>query len=158
MQGSMSPVETTTWLVDWVLSLPLILLTVIVHVFGLAFINDAAILVLKDIPLRRRFMFKFAVVMTIGVLLMIVLHGLEAVAWGLTYKMLGLFTNFRSAMLYSLGAMTGLGAGSVSLPSHWSMMGVLQSLVGLLLFGLTTAFMFAMVQAVWPVRTGKQMK
>jgi hypothetical protein len=29
-------------------------------------------------------------------------------------------------------------------------MGVLQSLAGVLLFGLTTAFMFAMFQAVWP--------
>jgi len=154
----MGPLETTTWLVDWVVSLPLILLTVIVHVFGLAFINDTTILVLKDIPLRRRFMYKFAVVMTIAVLLMIVLHALEAVTWGLAYKMLGLFTNLRSAMLYSLGAMTGFGAGSISLPLQWSMMGILQSLAGLLLFGLTTAFMFGMIQAVWPIRTDKQMK
>jgi hypothetical protein len=36
------------------------------------------------------------------------------------------------------------------LPPHWQMMGVLQSLEGLLLFGLTTAFMFAMFQALWP--------
>ena len=154
----MDSVETTTWVIDWVLSLPLILLTVIVHVFGLALINDAAIAVLKDIPARRRFMYRFAVVMTIAVLLMIVLHGFEAVAWGLAYKMLGLFSSDRLAMLYSLGAMTGFGSGSVSLPSHWAMMGVLQSLAGLLLFGLTTAFMFAMIQAVWPARTGTTMK
>ncbi len=53
-------------------------------------------------------------------------------------------------MLYSLGAMTGFEAGNVSLPPNWQMMGVLQSLAGLLLFGLTTAFLFAMFQAVWP--------
>lgn len=154
----MNSLETTTWVIDWVLSLPLILLTVIVHVFGLAFINDAAIRILKDIPIRRRFMYRFAVVMTIAVLLMIVLHGLEAVAWGVAYKMLGLFASFRPAMLYSLGAMTGFGAGSLSLPAHWSMMGVLQSLAGLLLFGLTTAFMFGMIQSVWPVRTSTEME
>ena len=62
MRGSMDSLQTTTWVIDWVLSLPLILLTVIVHVFGLAFINDAAISILKDIPLRRRFMYRFAVV------------------------------------------------------------------------------------------------
>ncbi len=136
----------------------MILLTVIFHVFGLALINDAAIRVLKDIPVRHRFMYRFAVVMTIAVSLMIVLHALEALAWGLGYEMLGLFANFRSAMLYSLGTMTGFGAANLSLPPNWSMMGVLQSLAGLLLFGLTTAFMFAIVQAVWPVRTGTQMK
>jgi hypothetical protein len=53
-------------------------------------------------------------------------------------------------MLYSLGAMTGFGTGNVTLAPHWQMMGVLQSLAGVLLFGLTTAFMFAMFQAVWP--------
>jgi hypothetical protein len=152
----MDTFETTTWVIDWVWSLPLMLLTVVVHVFGLAFINDAAIAILKDIPARRRFMYKFAVVMTTSVLLMIVLHAIEAVAWGLAYLAIGLFPTTRMAMLYSLGAMTGFGAGNLSLPEHWAMMGVLQSLGGLLLFGLTTAFMFAMIQAVWPVRTGTQ--
>jgi hypothetical protein len=61
-----------------------------------------------------------------------------------------MFPDNKMAMLYSLGAMTGFGAGNLSLPPHWQMMGVLQSLAGLLLFGLTTAFMFAMFQSVWP--------
>jgi hypothetical protein len=152
----MDSFETTTWVIDWVWSLPLMLLTVIVHVFGLAFINDAAIAILADIPARRRFMYRFAVVMTVAVLLMVVLHAFEAVAWGVAYLAIGLFPTTRTAMLYSLGAMTGFGAGNLSLPEHWAMMGVLQSLAGLLLFGLTTAFMFAMIQAVWPVRTGTQ--
>jgi hypothetical protein len=150
----MDSLETTTWVIDWVWSLPLMLLTVIIHVFGLAFINDAAIAILKDIPARRLFMYRFAVVMTIAVLMMIVLHALEAIAWGLAYLAVGLFPAARLAMLYSLGAMTGFGAGNLSLPPNWAMMGVLQSLAGLLLFGLTTAFMFAMIQAVWPVRAG----
>ena len=154
----MDSLETTTWVIDWVWSLPLMLLTVIAHVFGLAFINDTTIAILKDIPARRHFMYRFAVVMTVAVLLMILLHALEAVAWGLAYVAIGLFPNTRSAMLYSLGAMTGFGAGSLSLPARWLMMGVLQSLAGLLLFGLTTAFMFGMIQAVWPVRTGTQLK
>jgi len=46
-----------------------------------------------------------------------------AMVWGLAYKMLGLFANVRSAMLYSLGAMTTFGAGSLSLPSDWLMIG-----------------------------------
>lgn len=157
-RDSMDSIETTTWVIDWVLSLPLILLTVVAHVFGLALIQDTVIHALKDMPVRRHFMYRFAAVTTVSVLLMIVLHGFEAIAWGLSYKTLGLFTSTRLAMLYSLGAMTGFGAGSLSLPSHWLMMGVLQSLAGLLLFGLTTAFMFAMIQEVWPSRTSSRMK
>ena len=33
------------------------------------------------------------------------------------------------------------------------MMGALEALNGMLLFGLTTAFMFAMIQRVWPANS-----
>jgi len=86
----------------------------------------------------------------VSVLLIVVLHGVEAVTWALAYLALGVLPTSKIAMLYSVGAMTGFGAGNISLPAQWQMMGVLQSLAGVLLFGLTTAFMFAMFQAVWP--------
>jgi hypothetical protein len=146
----MDTLDTTTWEADWAWALPLILLNVVIHVFGLAFINDAAVLMLRETTARRRFMVRFAEVTTVAVLLIIVLHALEAVVWALAYRALGAFPDNKTAMLYSLGAMTGFGAGNLSLPAHWQMMGVLQSLAGLLLFGLTTAFMFAMFQSVWP--------
>jgi hypothetical protein len=125
-------------------------LNVVIHVFGLAFIYDGFTALLHEIGRRSKFMFRFAVTMSAAVFLIVALHGLEAVAWALAYLMLGALPNAKSAMLYSLGAMTGFGGGSVSLPPNWQMMGVLQSLAGVLLFGFTTAFMFAMFQAVWP--------
>ena len=36
------------------------------------------------------------------------------------------------------------------LETQWPMIGALESLNGMLLFGLTTAFLFAMIQKVWP--------
>jgi hypothetical protein len=33
----------------------------------------------------------------------------------------------------------------------WQLMGPLEALNGMLLFGLTTAFMFAVIQKVWPL-------
>lgn len=138
------------WGTDWAWSLPLILLNVIIHVFGLAFVYDGFTFLFREIDLRRKFMFRFAVAMNTAVFLIVALHGVEAVTWALAYLLLDVIPDSKSAMLYSLGAMTGFGAGTISLPAHWRMMGVLQSLAGLLLFGLTTAFMFAMFQAVWP--------
>ena len=146
----MDSLNATPWSADWAWSLPLILLNVIIHVFGLAFIYDAFTFLLREIKVRRRFMIRFAEVMSVSVLLIVVLHGLEAVTWALAYLFLGALSDAKSAMLYSVGAMTGFGAGNITLPAHWQMMGVLQSLAGVLLFGLTTAFMFAMFQAVWP--------
>jgi len=146
----MHVLDGTPWGTDWAWSLPLILLNVIIHVFGLAFIYDGFTVLLRKMDRRRRFMFRFAVVMNAAVFLIVVLHGIEAISWALAYLALGAVTDAKLAMLYSLGAMTGFGTGNVSLAPHWQMMGVLQSLAGVLLFGLTTAFMFAMFQAVWP--------
>jgi hypothetical protein len=59
----------------------------------------------------------------------------------------------KSAMLYSLSAITSYGHANIFLEPHWQMMGALEALNGMLLFGLTTAFLFAMIQAVWPANS-----
>lgn len=45
--------------------------------------------------------------MNAAVILIVVLHGLEAISWALAYLALGAVTDAKSAMLYSIGAMTG---------------------------------------------------
>jgi hypothetical protein len=54
-------------------------------------------------------------------------------------------------MLYSLSAMTAYGHANLYLQAHWQLMGALEAVNGMLLFGLTTAFLFAMIQGVWPL-------
>ncbi len=51
-------------------------------------------------------------------------------------------------MLYSLGALTTYGDTTIHLAHQWKMMGSLEAVNGMLLFGLTTAFLFAMIQRV----------
>jgi hypothetical protein len=46
--------------------------------------------------------------------------------------------------------MTSYGHATLFLAPHWQMMGALEALNGMMLFGLTTAFLFSVVQAVWP--------
>ena len=57
----------------------------------------------------------------------------------------------KSAMLYSLSAMTSYGHANLFLEEQWQLMGALEALNGMLLFGLTTAFLFATIQKVWPL-------
>ena len=145
--------DVSPWGVDWLWSLPLILLNVVIHVFGLVFINDAVVVILRDVAERRRFMVKFTEVIGAAVLLMILLHTIEAFTWAVAYWKLGALPDYKTATLYSLSAMTGYGHANIFLPRQWQMMGVLQALNGVLLFGLTTAFLFAMIQSVWPSRS-----
>ncbi|MGA8677439.1 MAG: hypothetical protein WB621_19670, partial [Candidatus Acidiferrales bacterium] len=56
----------------------------------------------------------------------------------------------KSAVLYSLEAMTSYGHENLFLAPHWRMLGALEALSGWILFGLTTAFLFAVIQRAWP--------
>ena len=50
--------------------------------------------------------------------------------------------------------MTTYGHDNLALPYHCRLLGALEALNGVLLFGLTTAFLFAVAQRVWPVGHG----
>lgn len=147
----MHPTGVGTWTGDWAWSLPLIVLTVVIHVCGLAIIGERVVDALGESVDRRRFMFKFAVVMAITSLLATVLHGIEGAIWAAAYRLLDALPDSRTAMLYSISAMTSYGHASLFLKDRWQMMGALEALNGMLLFGLTTAFLFAMIQRVWPI-------
>jgi hypothetical protein len=139
------------WTVDWLWSMPLIVTCVVIHVVGLSLINERVVRVLAGAVDRRRFMLTFSLVIGAVALLATALHGLEGGIWAAAYVLLGALPDSRSAMLYSLGAMATYGHASLHLEPRWQMMGALEALNGMLLFGLTTAFLFAVIQKVWPL-------
>lgn len=59
----------------------------------------------------------------------------------------GRVPDVRASVLFSLGAMTTYGSSDL-LPAHWRLMGALEALNGILLIGLSTAFLFSMIQEV----------
>jgi hypothetical protein len=95
-------------------------------------------------------MAKFVVVIGIAALSATVLHSNEAAIWATAYRLLGALPDSRSAMVYSLSAMTSYGHANLFLEEQWQLMGALEALNGMLLFGLTTACLLAMIQKVWP--------
>jgi hypothetical protein len=150
----MNIIDMGAWKASWAWSLPLIVLNVVIHVIGLEVINESVVRVLSGLLKRRRLMPAFAVVMGGTALLATVLHGIEASTWAVAYRLLGALPDTKSAMLYSLSAMTSYGHANLFLEEQWQMMGALEALNGMLLFGLTTAFLFAMMQKVWPMGSG----
>jgi hypothetical protein len=135
-----------TWSANWAWGLPLIVLTVLFHVFGLLLIGKKA---LSASSLRVPWLHStglFVVVLGSATLLVTILHGIEAVLWAVAYRILGALPDNKSAMLYSLNAITSYGHTNLSLDNHWHLMGALEALNGWLLFGLTTAFLFHIIQ------------
>jgi hypothetical protein len=139
-----------TWDGNWAWSLPLIVITVILHVVGLGFINQRVIAVMRGLRHGHHFVLAFAPVMGVCTLCTILLHALEAGIWAAVYLALQALPDSRMALLYSLSAMTTYGHESFDLAPHWQLMGSLEALDGMILFGLTTAFLFNIIREVWP--------
>lgn len=147
----MEAVDADTWSADWLWSLPLISMNVALHVIVLGLVTERADRLLKMLAGRRRFTSRFGIVMSGMVSVAAVLHGVEAFSWAIAYRLLGALPNTKQAMLYSLSAMTTFGNSHATLSDRWLLMGALEALNGMILFGLTTAFLFAVVQRIRPV-------
>ncbi len=141
--------DVVAWSASWAWSLPLIVLNVTFHVIGLGFIHGKAVQILGLVRDHRHFLSMFAFVMGVTAILVTVLHGLEAGFWAAAFRVLGALPDNKSAILYSLGALTTFGHTDLFLATHWQLMGALEALNGVILFGLTTAFLYGMIQRVW---------
>ena len=140
------------WDGDWAWSLPLIVLNVMLHVAGLDLINRTILGVIVRVRNHRNFTLLFGLVIGLATLLATVLHAVEAGIWAIVYRALGALSDGKSALLYSLNAITTYGHSDLYLTPHWQLMGALEALNGMLLFGLTTAFLYGVLQRVWPTQ------
>ncbi len=137
------------WSANWAWGLPLIVLTVTLHAYSLGRLNTEVSATLNQ---RRRLGRPLSVPsFLIGgtALALTVLHGVEGLIWATAYRLLGASLDNKSATLYSLNALTSYGHEELHLAPHWKMMGALEALNGWILFGLTTAFLFTVIQRAW---------
>jgi len=84
-------------------------------------------------------------------LILAALHGLEGVLWALAYWGLGALDSPTDASVYALATMTTFEIPGLTLPPRFQMLSALQAVNGVLLFGISTAFLFAVIQAYWQV-------
>ena len=144
----MKPDNIPAWGVDWAWGLPLIIVTVIFHAYVLGLVNRDVTLRLKQ-SVESRFAFVSVFVIGGTALAATMLHGFEAFGWAIAYRLLDTKMDFKSAMLYSMSAITSYGHANLYLEPRWQMMGTLEALDGWIVFGLTTAFLFAVIQKSW---------
>lgn len=84
--------------------------------------------------------------------LLIVLHMLETAIWATFYYSRSLFPDFETSLYFSLTSYTTIGFGDVVLPRAWRMLGGIEGICGVLLCGLSAAFVFAIVNALFQMR------
>jgi hypothetical protein len=77
------------------------------------------------------------------------LHGLEGALWASAYWGLGALDSLSDASVFSLATMTTFEIPGLTLPPRFQMLSALEAMNGVLLFGISTAFLFAVLQAHW---------
>ena len=139
------------WDGNWAWSLPLVVFTVIYHAAGLGLISRGVRGAMRIAGGRIRLNILFPLLMGGTTLLATLLHATEAGMWAALFWRVGAVPDGKSALLYSLNALTTYGHTDVHLAQHWALMGAIEALNGLLLFGLTTAFLYGVIRRVWPL-------
>jgi len=141
-------------LLSWILGLLLIVLTIAMH---------TTVVVLLALGLEARIRARAdkyspglrgaipTVIVRIGAtaLMLAALHGLEGVAWAVAYWRLGAFDSFTDASIYALSTLTTFEIPGLSVPPRFQMISALEAVNGVLLFGISTAFLFAVIQVHW---------
>ena len=139
------PAQWVEWLQAWLFGVPLIVLCVGVHVLGLLTLHTRLRTARDRGRLRSGMMasvLRFCGMMTVVTFL----HTLESGIWAAAYTLTCALPSPERAMLYSVEALTAYGHESSELAGHWQMLGALEALNGVILFGLSTAYLFAALQ------------
>jgi hypothetical protein len=139
--------------VNWTWGLSLIAMTIAIHATGVVMMALVGFVIRARLEIRN-LGFRHVILIMIGVvgavgLLLVVLHGIEAAIWAAAYVWLGALNSPKDAILYSLDSMITRGASGLMLQQHWQMMGALEAANGMLLFGISTAYIFALMQVYW---------
>jgi hypothetical protein len=144
------------WGASWFWSLVLVAVTIAIHAAGVVLIANA-IERIKANLLRRGLTYLDDAPGTIGLMVAValslgVLHAVESMLWAIVYVWLGALPSPADATLYSVDSMTTRGASGLQLDRQWRMMGATEAGDGMLLFGISTAFLFYVMQRLWMQR------
>jgi hypothetical protein len=74
----------------------------------------------------------------------IILQGLIILVWASCYRWL-CFSSWESAFYFSASSYTTVGYGDVVLPAKWRLLGPLESMVGVLMCGISVSLLFVLV-------------
>jgi hypothetical protein len=139
------------WGTSWAWSAVLIAATVAIHATGVVLLAESIRRIRQD---GKRVAFlrttSGAISLIVGVALSLAfLFVVESMLWAAVYLWIGALRTPAEAALYSVGSMTTRGVSGLALEARWAMMGAVEAGNGILLFGMSTAFLFSVMQWLW---------
>jgi hypothetical protein len=138
---------------SWRWGLSLVVLTMTIHaaaVLIMAFVGTRIRIQLETRRLHQWNLIAILICATAFIgLLLAMLHGIECGIWAAAYLWLGAVDSPTDALLYSVDSMATLGPSGLTLQRPWQVMGGLEAVNGMILFGVSTAYVFAVMQLYW---------
>jgi hypothetical protein len=89
-----------------------------------------------------------------AVMVALAAHLIEMATWAMVFERCGEFRDFAAAFYSSAENYTTLGYGDVLMSARWRLLGPLEAASGMLLFGVTTAMIFTVIQRLIQMRLG----
>jgi hypothetical protein len=84
-------------------------------------------------------------IVVLAILFMLSAHLIEIAVWAATFVLCGEFPQFGTAYYHSAVNYTSLGYGDLIMTPAWRLLGPLEAADGMLLFGVSTAMIFAVI-------------
>lgn len=76
---------------------------------------------------------------------LLLLHLLQILVWAACYRWSGCFPDFTTSFYYSATSYSTVGYGDVLPPESWRVLGSVEAVTGVLMFGWSTGVLFAVV-------------
>jgi len=138
-------VQSIAIFVPLIVGLPTILATIAIH--GLAVLSVIYLVRHEQRLGHAGLRFWSDLLIVSGVILLALLaHLIEIAIWGLVFDICEEFPHLSMALYHSAVNYTSLGYGDVVMSAAWRLLGPLETADGMLMFGVSTAMIFAVIE------------
>src|ERR1700736_3479163 len=151
----MKQTHTIAILIPLAVSLSAVVCTILIHALA---VNTTVTFVRRERRLGRAGAGFWIDLSIVALVISVVLaaHLVEIALWAALFVICGEFPAFSAAYYHSAVNYTTLGYGDVIMTPHWRLLGPLEAANGMLLFGVSTAIIFAVIQGLLQTRFGSQ--
>ncbi len=126
----------------------MIALTVVIHIAGIigliAYLKARGARIVG--PRNYIVMTRVLVVTIVGIFFV---HTVEIWIWAVLYLGLGEFETMERSLYFSTVTFTTLGYGDVTLQERWQLLSSFEAANGIILFGVSTAFLFVVIRKLF---------
>jgi Ion channel len=143
--------HSIAFLIPGTVGIATILCSILIHAFPLSWTVDLVRRERKRGRAGVRFWMDTAIVAR-AISYALVAHLIEIAFWAVLFLICGEFSDFGTAYYHSAVNYTSLGYGDIVMSPAWRLLGPLETANGMLLFGVSTGMIFAIIQSLAETR------